>query len=44
MEVSAQLYSQGKSPWYPLDKRLGVGICKCSNRIPFVKKLKINAG
>jgi hypothetical protein len=22
MEVSGQLYSQGKSPWYPLDRRL----------------------
>jgi len=23
MEVSGQLYTQGKSPWYPLDRRLG---------------------
>jgi hypothetical protein len=23
MEVSGQLYPQGKSPWYPLDWRLG---------------------
>jgi hypothetical protein len=23
MEVSGQLYPQGKSPWYPLDRRLG---------------------
>jgi len=23
MEVSGQLHSQGKSPWYPLDRRLG---------------------
>jgi hypothetical protein len=22
MEVSGQLYTQGKSPWYPLDRRL----------------------
>jgi hypothetical protein len=23
MEVSGQLYPQGNSPWYPLDRRLG---------------------
>jgi hypothetical protein len=23
MEVSGQLHSQGKSPWHPLDRRLG---------------------
>jgi hypothetical protein len=23
MEVSGQLYPQGKSPWYPVDRRLG---------------------
>jgi len=23
MKVSAQLYPQGNSPWYPLDRRLG---------------------
>jgi hypothetical protein len=23
MEVSSQLYPQGKSPWYPLDRTLG---------------------
>jgi len=23
MEVSGQLYCQGKSPWYPSDRRLG---------------------
>jgi hypothetical protein len=31
MEVSRQLYTQGKSPWYPLDRRLG-GPQSCSGR------------
>jgi len=29
MEVSGQLHPQGKSPWYPLDRRLG-GPQSCS--------------
>jgi hypothetical protein len=29
--MSRQLYSQGKSPWYALDRRLG-GALSCSGR------------